>query len=180
MTGAAGEPLLKNVTAREIQPTSFRPLVLPAHATPLFRVGSRVAAAVVETRQGKLVILSFDPEKAGWVVKRSFVVFWANVYDEARKLSGAGGALHYRTGTVLQTPSPLELSRVGIHKVKKTGDAVAANLLAERESTTAPKNDASEAPRWTARTATPSSSRLSPWLFALSACLALAWWHLRR
>jgi hypothetical protein len=203
---ALDDPLMKSVNLAELKLDRCRPLTLPPTARPLARLGGGVVAASVEHVGGRVIVLSFDGVRAGWPLKPSFVVFWANVLELARKQSGAGGLVHYRTGDVVRLPLGKETAelqtpdgkttvspgrdgwgdfralKVGLHEwtVQGRRQNFAVNLLSEIESDNRPR----AAPQSNLNLPIPSSAGsmipIGPWLCLLGGGLVVAWWHFRR
>jgi len=203
LTAVNGSDLLRKVSLSELRLDTYRPLTLPEGATPILQMGRDVVAARLDTPRGRLVVLSFDGDASGWPLKQSFVVFWANVLDDARKRSLAGGVGQHPTGSVVRFRAPgaeleidtptgprritrgpdgwasVHLDRVGIYALRDRSRQFAANLVSEMESAsrveTPYADDDLPAP-------TPRGMMwpLGPWLCALAAVLAVVWWRFRR
>jgi len=203
---ALDDPLMQSVNLAELKLDRCRPLTLAPTARPLARLGTDVVAASVEHVGGRVIVLGFDGTRAGWPLKPSFVVFWANVLELAKKQSHAGGLVQYRTGDVVRLPlgkGTAELQgpdgktvvsggrdgwgdfralRVGIYEWSVQGrpQTFAVNLLNETESDNRPR----AVPQSNLNLPIPSSAGsmipIGPWLCLLGGGLVVVWWHFRR
>jgi hypothetical protein len=201
----ADDPLLASVNLSELKLDRVRPLTLGPGARPLMRLGGDVIAATVESLSGRTIVLGFDVTRAGWQLKPSFVVFWADVLKELESRSGAGGLSFYHAGDVVRVPVGKEpvtvkgpggevrlsradagwgsflADRVGLYRYTAGGRerVVAVNLLSEMESDNRPV--ATPAPNLTIPAAPGGKVfPLGPWLCLVAGILAATWWVVRR
>ena len=202
------DPLMRSVNLGELKLDRCRPLTLPPTARPLARLATGpVVAASGEHLGGEVIVLSFDAARAGWPLRPSFVVFWANVLEHARKSSGAGGLVYYRPGDVVSLPLGKEIAelrtpdgtvavsgdplgwghfrplRTGLYEWTLRGrrQAFAVNLLSETESDNRPSPLVAKPPSLDLPAPMAGTAiPFAPWLCVLAAGLAVTWWHFRR
>jgi len=203
---AREDPLLRSVALAELRIDRFRPLTLPSTARPLLKLGGDVVAASAELPEGKVIVLSFDPARAAWYLRPSFVVFWVNVLRDVKGRGGGGNLIQYRTGDVVRLPLGAETARlrgpegqavvrpdadgwgdvlaprVGVYEWVVRGDArsFAVNLLSEIESDNCPRSVETPTLDLPAPRLAGRMIPLAPWLCLLAGVLTVVWWHFRR
>ncbi len=179
---AEADPLTKDANFSDLKLGRYRPLTLGESAHAVLRVGNATVAAVADLAGSKVIVLGFDPAQAGWTLKPSFVVFWANVLAEAKKAAGAGGLVFYRTGDVVKG-SDIRTDKVGVREIDRNGrkEFFAVNLLSEIESDNRPSPLVAHPPSFDLPAPLEGKSiPLGPWLCLAAIVLAGAWWYFRR
>lgn len=96
---------LRFITLSDVHLGSIRPVLGPAART-LVSTGAGAAIASIARPTGETTLVSFDPAQTDWPRRPSFVVFFRNLLERARRRRAEGGVPPGTLGEPLRVPAP--------------------------------------------------------------------------
>jgi hypothetical protein len=96
---------MRFVSLSDVHLGAIRPVRGPAART-LVSTDQGPAIASVERPDGETTVVAFDPAQTDWAQNASFVVFFRNILERARRHRAEGGVPAGRVGEALRVPAP--------------------------------------------------------------------------